>query len=296
MLPVMEGSRSVPRLVSRVIKGAAIGAANTVPGVSGGTIAVVTGIYDDVIGAISDLFSTRWRLHVATLAPIAVGALLGILAFARVIEWGLATVPEQTYFFFFGLIAGSLPPLMGEVRGAARGKGGWVITAIAFAALVAVAVTGDPADAAALSELTVSTGVLLIVTGAIAAATMVVPGVSGSFVLLVLGMYQTVLRAITAVDLAMIALIGVGAALGIIAAGKAIAALLSRFHAATYHAIIGLVAGSLIGIWPGVSSLGSAAWDLVAIVVGTAAALLLGARRAPSPSPDARTTGDKEVP
>ena len=109
-------------------------------------------------------------------------------------------------------------------------------------------------------------------------ATLIVPGVSGSFVLLVIGMYATFLHAVRTANIPVLLVLAVGAAVGLILASKLMNLLLTRFHVATYWVILGLVAGSIVGIWPGVSSVTAGLMDLGAVIVGAGLALALGKR------------------
>ncbi|MFW5695180.1 MAG: DUF368 domain-containing protein [Alkalispirochaeta sp.] len=264
--------------MSYLAKGTAIGAANTVPGVSGGTIAVVTGIYDRLVAAIGDLFSPRWRHHVAIVAPVLIGALLGIAAFAWVIELGLERAPEQTYFVFVGLIAGSIPFVARQVLAQPVRPHHLVLGLAACAVLVVQAMVGNPPMSEAITVVDVTTVIPLLVAGAVATATMIIPGISGSFVLLIIGMYATFLQAVRTANVPVLAILIVGAAVGLVGASKIMSILLERFHAATYWVILGLVTGSIVGIWPAVASWQSALADVVALAAGAGLAVTLGKR------------------
>ncbi len=259
-------------------KGAAIGAANTVPGVSGGTIAVITGIYDDLIAAVGRLFSREWRRHLSFLLPVLAGIVVGAVLFAGFIEFGLERYPEQTAFLFIGLILGSVPVVSAQVRGE-RARPVHIVAALAASALlVAQALMGEPGFREPIGAVSGATVAPLLMAGVIAAATMVVPGVSGGFVLVLSGMYTTVLQAVTTRNVPMLLVLAVGAAIGIILVARLMDMLLRRARTITYWIILGLVVGSVAGVWPGVASVRSAAFDVLAVAVGAAAALLLGKR------------------
>ncbi len=277
-----QRSKLAPMLV-RLGSGIAIGAANTVPGVSGGTIAVVTGIYDRLVEAIGDFFSRRWLRHLAFLAPVLAGIVLGIGVFAWFIELGLTHAPEQTAFAFFGLIAGSIPYIYHQVADHRPRLSHIVVALIAAAFLVIQGLARPEPLGTAIDTVTAQTIAPLVGAGAIAAATMIIPGVSGSFVLVVIGMYATFLQAVRTGNGPVLGLLTVGAIVGIVLVSKMMSFLLGRYHAITYWAILGLVAGSLVGVWPGISSPLTALTDLLAAALGAAAALLVGRR----PSRDA---------
>ncbi|MFA7565791.1 MAG: DUF368 domain-containing protein [Alkalispirochaeta sp.] len=266
-------------VLGNVARGAAIGAANTVPGVSGGTIAVVTGIYDRLIHAAGNIFTRNWKNHLSFLFPVLVGIFLGIVGFAWVIEFGLDRAPEQTFFFFIGLIGGSVPFVYGQVRGEPARPMDIAIGLIALGVLVVQALYGNRPIGDAVTAVTITTVLPLMGAGVIASATMIIPGVSGSFVLLIIGMYSTFLQAVRQVNFPVLAVLIVGAVIGLVSVSKGMSLLLSRYPRQTYWCILGLVAGSIVGIWPGVSSVSAALGDLVMAAVGAFLAVALGKKK-----------------
>lgn len=259
-------------------KGALMGVANTIPGVSGGTIAVIVRIYDELIAAISTFFSSGWKRNLRLLIPIAVGTGIGIIAAARLLDAVLERYPVQTAFLFAGLILGSLPLLFRTALKQPFRPVHLVPLVGGLALILAMALAGRPPLSEPITTLSAANAPWLFLAGVISAATMVVPGVSGSFVLLLIGMYSTFIAAVNDLNVPVAAILGIGAAVGIVVVSKLIHLLLARAHAVTYWAIIGLVAGSVATIWmesgvavPDVASLG-------ALVAGTAIALVLGGR------------------
>lgn len=262
------------------IKGGLIGVANTIPGVSGGTIAVVTGIYDRTIGAISGFFTEHggWKPNALFLLPILLGAGVGIVAFAQIIDFLNVNYPQQTAFLFLGLIAGSLPFLMRTASKAAPRRWYAIPFAVCLTAVVTMAIVREPQLANPATTLTPGLAALLLASGFISAAAMIVPGVSGSFVLLLLGTYSTVIRAVKDLSIPIIAIVAVGAVLGLVLVSKGINYLLAHHHGPTYYGVIGLVVGSLVGVWPGFSFDFVGLTSVAAAAVGVALALLLGRR------------------
>lgn len=231
-------------------KGALIGAANTIPGVSGGTIAVVTRLYDDLIASVGTFFKTGWKKNTAFLLPVVAGIVLGIGLFAQIVDYFLVSYPEQTAFFFMGLILGSVPFLI-KVTLREQFKPAYAIPFVVCAGiLVVMAVAGRPPATEPITELTLTAGLLVFLAGIVSSATMVIPGVSGSFVLLLIGMYSTFIRSVRDLNLALLAVLVPGFIVGIVLVSKIINYLLSRYHGVTYSAIIGLVLGSLASLWP----------------------------------------------
>ncbi|MDA3947877.1 MAG: DUF368 domain-containing protein [Spirochaeta sp.] len=276
-------------LLANAARGAAIGAANTVPGVSGGTIAVVTGIYDRLVTSIGDLFSSRWRSHLLFLLPVLTGIVLGIAGFAWVIDTGLTRAPEQTFFFFVGLIAGSVPFVFNQVRHQPIRVGDLVLAGAAFAILLAQALLGEPPISDPITAVSAATVVPLLVAGVLATGTMIIPGISGSFVLLIIGMYSTFLQAVRQGNLPVLAVLVVGAIGGLFLVSRLMSVLLHRFHRRTYWVILGLVVGSIVGIWPGISSVTDGLFDAAAAAAGVILARTLGKR--PRTKPPAPETG-----
>ncbi|MBR4208364.1 MAG: DUF368 domain-containing protein [Lachnospiraceae bacterium] len=238
-----------------------MGIANVIPGVSGGTMAVSMGIYDKLIGSITHLFKDL-KKSIITLLPIGLGMVIGILALARVIEFMFERIPVQTNTFFIGLIAGGLPMIIKEVKGQKIKLSGIVGFLVFFVLVIGMAAL----DGASGNNAEFSKGITDIIklfgAGIVAAATMVIPGVSGSMMLMLLGYYEPVISAVNeAVDglrgvegasfaSALFVLIpfGIGVVIGIFAIAKLIEWLFSKFKLTVYWAIIGLISASPIAI------------------------------------------------
>lgn len=244
-----------------MLKGMVMGIANVIPGVSGGTMAVSMGIYDKLIGSITHLFKDL-KKSIITLLPIGLGMVIGILALARVIEYMFERIPVQTNTFFIGLIAGGLPMIIKEVKGQKIKLSGIVGFLVFFVLVIGMAAL----DGASGNNAEFSKGITDIIklfgAGVVAAATMVIPGVSGSMMLMLLGYYEPVISAVNeAVDglrgvegasfaSALFVLIpfGIGVVVGIFAIAKLIEWLFSKFKLTVYWAIIGLISASPIAI------------------------------------------------
>ncbi len=260
-------------------KGALIGAANTIPGVSGGTLAVVTGIYDRLVQAVGYFFRGPggWRANLRFLVPIGVGVVLGVLGFARVVDYFLQQFPDQTAFFFIGLILGSLPFIVKTGFGGRLRAVYAVPFVVTFGGLVAMAIGGRPPQTEPITTLTAANAAFIFVGGLVSSATMVIPGISGSFILLVVGLYSTVITAARDLDVVILSVFAVGVGIGIVVIARFISFLLGRFHGLTYAAIVGLVLGSVVTLWPGMPADGVAAVvDFGVFAFGFAAAYALG--------------------
>lgn len=274
---------SIFRGLSGVLQGMAIGVANVIPGVSGGTIAVLVGAYDRLIESLADFFSRspRWLGSFIFLLRIALGAIIGILLFIRVINYAFAHFETPATLFFVGLVLGSVPVLY-SLAGTRRPSVPAVIAFIAAAAAVtAMGVLQPEAAGTAITSINPTTIPILLVTGAFGLAAMIIPGVSGAFILLALGQYDTLRFAVDQLNIAVLAVFFAGGVIGLLSVSKLIRFLLHRFHHVTYFGILGLVFGSAITLWPrgGVSLDAAGAAGIASLLVGAALAVLLGARR-----------------
>lgn len=239
--------------VQLFLKGMAMGAADVVPGVSGGTIAFITGIYEELIGSISNInkhtltllfkgeFRELWRSVNGTFLIVLFGGIFtSILTLASVLTYALEHHSILTWSFFFGLVAASVWMMGGTVRQ-------WSLSAVAaFAAgtLIAYAVT----------EMSVQSGSeapwYLVMSGALAICAMILPGISGSFILLLLGSYATVLSAVANRELWTIAYVGIGAVAGLLLFSKALKFIFERYYNITIALLSGFLLGSLNKLWP----------------------------------------------
>ncbi len=246
------------KFIMGVLKGIIIGVANVIPGVSGGTMMVTMGIYEDIIGSINNLFKD-FKKSIVTLIPYILGMGIGIVGFAKAIEFLFAKAPIPTALLFIGLIFGGIPMIWKSVK---KEKIDWlsIVLFIAFFALVIGLqilgnTQGDAAKSLDFSFVHVLIGTLL---GVLAAATMIIPGVSGSMVMMILGYYNTIISSINdLIDslvkfdwhgvLAGVGILlpfGIGVIIGMFAVAKLIHWLLAKHESKTYCAILGLIVAS----------------------------------------------------
>ena len=269
----------------KILRGALIGLANVIPGVSGGTMMVSMGIYDTLIHCITHLFR-EFVKSVKTLLPYVIGMVLGILGLSFAVTWGLESFPLQTNCLFIGLILGGLPAILAEVKTEKKGAVGAVLFVLFFALVIVLQLLrAEHVNTVAPSFAEV---IRLFFLGALASATMVIPGVSGSMILMLLGYYQPVMAALkglttslAAGDMAVfgshIAILlpfAVGIVVGIFAIAKLIEILLRRRKGYTYCAILGLVAASPVVIL--MNAFASGAVLTVPAVLMGAVMLLIG--------------------
>ena len=229
------------------IKGIFVGVANIIPGVSGGTIAVILGIFDRLISSINSLF-TDFKKSFLYLLPIGLGAVVGILALSHLLEFCYKTYSFPTNYFFVGLVAGSIPLIYRKAS--YKGiKPTYIIPAvIAFAVVVLFSLLKDPGASANFAEMSVTNAAIFLGAGAVAAAAMVIPGISGSFVLVLLGIYPSVLKALNTFNIPLLLSLGIGIVIGVLLISKLISILMEKAYSVTYFAILGLIIGSLYSI------------------------------------------------
>ena len=251
------------KLVKDILKGILIGVANAIPGVSGGTMMVSMGIYDDIIYCITHLFK-QLKKSIMTLLPYLIGMAIGIVGLAFVIGYLLEHFEFQTKMAFIGLILGGVPLLFGKIKEKKKGFPHACIFLLFFVAIIAMEYFGGES-----SDVTLKVGVIpaiiIFLIGVIASATMVIPGVSGSMMLMILGYYNPIMAAVkdfvvalTSMDIPKILTLcgslipfGLGVVIGIFAIAKLIEVLLQRYEVFTYCGILGLVISSPVVILMG---------------------------------------------
>ena len=248
------------KLLNQVLRGVVIGIANIIPGVSGGTMMVSMGIYDTLIDCITHLFSD-FKRSVKTLLPYLVGMLIGIFALASLLTYCFVHFPLPTGTAFIGLILGGLSPLIRKID-KKRLNSLAVIIFIAFFALIIIMALSNPANVDGRINVNVGDMAVLLVMGMIASATMLIPGVSGSMVLMLLCYYRPVLASVNdfkdgllggnlglaAQQLLILIPFGIGVLLGIYFVAKVIEVLIRRWPTYTYSGVLGLVVASPIAI------------------------------------------------
>lgn len=248
-------------MIKNILKGIVIGVANIIPGVSGGTMAVSMGIYDKLIHALTHIKS-EFKKSMSLIIPILIGAAIALVGLSFMISLMFEKYPIPTNLLFIGLIIGGLPAMAKKVKGN-KVKISHMISALAFFAMVVVmAMLGEGDGAAADLSFSAINVVKLFGVGVIASATMVIPGVSGSMMLMLLGYYYPIIDNIKAFIEALVhfdvdALIygcgifipmGLGIVIGIVVIAKIIEWVFTKYSMIAYWAIIGLIIASPIAI------------------------------------------------
>lgn len=233
--------------------GFCMGVADVVPGVSGGTMAFILGVYEELLDAVHavnvrflrSLVAFRFKEALADfpypfLIALVTGIMVAIFSLARFFAWALAHHPVLVWAFFFGLVFASIITVRGKVSA-------WTATevlALLLAASAAFVLVG------AVPVETTSAAWFVFLSGSIAICAMILPGISGSFILVILGKYEYMLNAVVQRDFLPIVIFGFGGILGLIFFARVLRWLLRRYHDVTVAALIGLMAGSLRKIWP----------------------------------------------
>lgn len=235
------------------LTGFAMGCADIVPGVSGGTIAFILGVYERLVGSIRVVTGTTLRemlhLRIAAairsaplpfLVPLGLGILVAAFSLANVISWALREHPVYVWSFFFGLVGASIVVVTGRVRvWSPVGVGAFAVAALAAYLLVGLAPTTTP-----------DTTIAMFLAGSIAICAMILPGISGSFILIVIGKYDQVLDAVVNRDVLALGVFMLGAAVGIALFSRLLGWLLARQHDLMVLTLAGLMLGSLRKVWP----------------------------------------------
>jgi len=242
------------------LKGFFIGIANIIPGVSGGTIAIILGIYEELINRVSNLFKD-FKENLKFIIPILIGVILSIVIMSGVIKYSYNNFPLPTMMFFVGLVLGGIPMLVNNVIGKedSKKKSNYLIFLITFGIVMFMALadlilkTGRVID---FSNMTFMGYLLLLVVGVVAAGTMVIPGISGSLVLMLLGYYYPIIDSIHELvhfenifsNIIILGLFGVGVLLGIVIISKVLEFLFKKYSTKTYFGVLGFVCASVLAI------------------------------------------------
>lgn len=236
-----------------VLKGCAMGAADVVPGVSGGTIAFITGIYEELINSIKSIdlkaiklllsfkFIEFWKkINGSFLFSIVCGIAISIFSLAKLMTWLLENHPIYIWSFFFGLIIASSVLVAKEIK---HWHAGTIIALILGAAVAYVITVMSPSE-------TPNAWWFIILSGAIAICAMILPGISGAFILLLMGKYSYILGAVSNLNIGIMLLFIIGAVAGIISFSHLLSWLLKNHHTATVATLTGFMVGSLNKVWP----------------------------------------------
>lgn len=288
-----------------MIKGALIGIALVIPGLSGSIFAVVVGLYDRLLTAVNH-FREAPKVHAKLLLPVGIGAVIGVLLSTRAVLAMTTAWPLASYGFFIGLVVGIGPFVWRKIRQVSFRSWYLVLPVLGFALIYGLAQLGGekPENLITLTRLTsVQDGFTMGFAGVFAVALMAIPGISGSIMLMVIDQYGTVYNAVAALGptlraglagnwaaaghhlqtVALLLPFMIGAAGGLLVIAKVMEALLKRFEAQVYYAVIGIVLAAVVILiqtglqpyWPQSGGLAASGVVLISVVIGTLATLFL---------------------
>ncbi|NLK96438.1 MAG: DUF368 domain-containing protein [Clostridiales bacterium] len=249
-------------IIINILKGVVISISQIVPGVSGGTIAIVLGIYDKLIHAVNNIikdFKNQYKI----LLQVGIGAILGMFIFSNIINVIIDKYPIQIGYMFIGIILGGAPLMFKKSTENGFKKKNLIYLAIGI--IVALLLSGSGVDnSAVIRELSFMNAIWLFIAGVIIAVALILPGISGSFMLLILGLYNTVMAAISEINIIVLLPILVGGIVGTLATARLIEWLLKKFPGETYMMIFGFVLASVTGVFPGFQLMQS----LIGLILG----------------------------
>ena len=235
-----------------ILKGTAMGIGNAIPGVSGGTIAVVTKIFDRLVESITPNIKKLIK-NMPFLLPVAIGMAIGVFLTAKVLDFLFTGYYVPTQLFFMGLIIGSVPIILRECKKESRRIRPINLIPFFIGVLFMIAllfVNEGHSIFADNASLTVMDIILYAVMGFVAAVAMIIPGVSGSMIMKVFGVYDRIIAAVANLDITILVIFGIGVILGVFTAVKVIDIVLKKYRQGTYCLILGLIMGSVFHIYP----------------------------------------------
>lgn len=234
------------------IKGFILGVANVIPGVSGGTMAVSMGVYELILSSIVNFFKDI-KGNFSKLLPIALGILVAIVSTSKLVTYALTNYKAQTLCLFIGLIFGGVSLIMKKIRGKGS-KTNYLIFFVVFFLVISLNFLKTGLIEISFTNMGIIDYILLLVMGFIASSAMVIPGISGSFILMVLGYYDKIIYTVSTItdfsklgsNLLILVPFGIGVAMGIIFMAKLITNLIKKHETKTYFAIMGFVLSSVV--------------------------------------------------
>lgn len=259
------------QIIFRVVQGALIGLGAVLPGISGGVLSVIFGIYKPIMELLSNPFK-NFKTHVPKLIPVFLGGVIGFLGVANILSFFLEKYPDPSVCVFIGLITGMLPSLFREAGEQGRTKGSYISLIVCMCLIFAILIGLQ------MTSMEVRPNFFwYLFCGFCLALSVIAPGMSFSTLLMPLGLYTPFVDGIGHFDLGILIPAGIGALVTVICLAKAINALFDNFYSLAFHGIIGIVIAATVMIIPvsGFQSAGTAVVNIICIVVGIAAALAL---------------------
>lgn len=266
-----NGKATPLQFLFRIIQGALIGLGAVLPGISGGVLGVIFGIYKPIMELLSNPFK-NFKTHVPKLIPVFIGGVIGFLGVANILAFFLNKYPDPSVCLFIGLIGGMLPSLFREAGEQGRTKGSWISLVVCMVFIFALLI------GLKMTSIEVAPNFLwYLFCGFCLALSVIAPGMSFSTLLMPLGLYTPFVDGIGHFDMSVLIPGGVGALVTVILFAKAINALFDNYYSIAFHGILGIVIAATVMIIPMESflSAGSAIVNIICIVVGVICALAL---------------------
>ena len=263
--------------IKLTIKGFIMGIANIIPGVSGGTIALILGIYEKFIHSINNLFKDL-KNNIKFLLPILIGIVISILTMSNIIDYSYKNFAIATTLFFMGLITGGVPMLYSKVKNKKKSNLNILIMVLTFSFVIFMAFANKIFDYQTISfaNTNILSYIILLIVGMIASATMIIPGVSGSLVLMLLGYYYPIIELIKNIfniqNIIILMVFGIGVLLGIILISKLIEYLFKKHETNTYYGVLGFIYASIFAVAIPVVTNYSITFNIIEVIIG----LILG--------------------
>ncbi len=238
------------------IKGIIMGLANVIPGVSGGTLALILDVYERLINSITTLFK-KFKENIVFILPLAFGMIVAILGGSKIIPPCLEKYPLATVLFFIGLIIGGIPLLYKKINNHLKAPSNYLVFIIVFFSLLCYTFLANNTENVDLTNLVLIDYVKLLLVGIVGAATMIIPGISGSMTLMVLGYYDGIWSTVGNLtnfsefghNMQILVPFGIGVLIGLFLIAKLIEILIKKFEVKTYFGIFGFIFASLIIIF-----------------------------------------------
>lgn len=267
-----QEKNSVMHFVIRVLQGALIGLGAVLPGISGGVLCVIFGIYKTIMEFLADPFR-KFKTHVPKLIPVGIGGVIGFLGIANVLSFLLEKYPAPSVCLFIGLIGGMLPSLFREAGEQGRSKVSYISMAVAMVIVFALLISLQ-----VFSVVITPNFLWYVFCGACLALSVIAPGMSFSTLLMPLGLYEPFVAGIGHLDFSVLIPGGIGGLATVILFAKAVDSLFKNHYSIAFHAIVGIVIAATVMIIPFASftvSVTSFLVNIICLVVGIVAALLL---------------------
>lgn len=267
-----QNSKMTPlQFIFRVLQGALIGLGAVLPGISGGVLSVIFGIYKPIMELLSNPFK-NFKTHVPKLIPVIIGGVIGFLGVANILSFFLEKYPDPSVCVFIGLITGMLPSLFREAGEQGRSKGSYISMAVCMCVIFTLLIGLQ------MTSIEVAPNFFwYLFCGFCLALSIIAPGMSFSTLLMPLGLYTPFIDGIGHFDMEVLIPGGIGALVTVICLAKAVNALFDNFYSLAFHGIIGIVIAATVMIIPvsGFTSLGTAIVNILCIIVGILIALAL---------------------